>query len=672
VGNAVGDDCSESSDSTSTHVTVVNTQSPSGTSFRRWQRIVRDTRWDGGEQYDCSLTGVNGGGTMNFSLTEGSLNGSDGPGCVGVNASFCWASYNMTAVILDQGSHTLTCDFYSSRTNEWGGFDGIIFTTDLAYVPDEGGPACDNDGLFTAGTCDTPGTLNWGPNEYSTGGSGKCNSNSLLSAGTPCDDGLACNENEVCDAVGVCGGGNARVCDDLIACTIDTCVEPTGCVFTPNDGLCADDGNPCTVSVCDVVLGCQINNLPNGTPCTVDTCDSTCLNGVCDGCVCLSDADCADADPCTVDVCNIPAGTCLDYYVEVIPFSTGPGLRRISGNGQFGPVPASGGTRLPNPLIVQLNQTGGCEPGPCAPVLGTNITFEIWPYTSAGGDPAECDLCTDANNDGVCDNRGNQCTCDPYPGHPLCTPGNCARCENYCYGKENFYLTPTGEELYSTRVCNTDEGTIIDLINDAESASLVVQTDANGQAAVGLKVPDNGGITVVRATGAGQEVVFFAAGMEGLSNVIGIPADQGPAMGPLSWTESGNGTSQAQYLAYLCDWRNYELLRRRVRRALLCRRWKRSVDRRGEGHGHGREHHIDHRGHSRGYTGRGLGDGGRRFLDQLQGLGEVPGIGRFDGGQASRVPAGGPQADIHQRLHGEPDRDAGQGQADGLGQLHYL
>ncbi|MFC1654613.1 hypothetical protein ACFL2F_02305, partial [Myxococcota bacterium] len=557
---AVGQDCYSTGNRTISHTTVFNTQSSSGTSFMVWQRIIADMSYESGEQYNCSLTGVSGG-TANFSLLETPLlNGTHGPGCAGTdyNGHFCWAAYNLTPFVLDQGEHTLTCSITTNATNEFIGFDGIIFTTDLAYVPDEGGPACDSDALFTAGTCNTP-PLDWGPNEYTSGGGGKCNSNVPLLAGTACDDGLACNENEDCDGAGVCGGGSASVCNDGVACTDDSCVEPTGCIFTPNDSLCADDGNPCTVSVCDQFLGCQINNRPNGTACTIDTCNSTCLNGVCNGCVCLSDADCVDADPCTVDVCDIAAGSCVDHYVEVIPFSTGPGLRRISGNGQFGPVPASGGTRLPNPLIVQLNQTGGCEPGPCAPVAGTNITFEIWPYTDDSGDPAVCDLCPDTNDDGVCDNRGNQCTCDPYPGHPLCPVGSCARCVNYCYGKENFYSTPTGEELYSTRVCNTDEGVIVNLATAAESTSLVVQTDANGQAAVGLKVPDDGGITVVRATGAGQEVVFFAAGMEGLSNVIGIPADQGPAIGPLSWTESGNGTSQAQYLAYLLDWKNYEL-----------------------------------------------------------------------------------------------------------------
>jgi hypothetical protein len=280
--NAVGTDCLRSSGSNS-HSYTFTTQSPSGTQFMIWQRIYMDTGWDSGEQYNCSLTGVNGGGTMNFSLVEGPLNsGTHGADCDATNNNFCWASYNLAPVILDQGSHTLSCSISTNRSTEWGGHDGLIYTTDLAYVPDVGSPACDNDAQFTGGTCDTP-PLNWGPNEYTVGGTGKCNSNSPLSSGTPCDDGLACNVGEDCDGAGACTGGGAPTCDDGVACTDDSCVEPSGCIYTPNDSLCADDGNPCTVSVCDVLLGCQINNVSNGTPCTIDTCSSTCLNGVCAG-----------------------------------------------------------------------------------------------------------------------------------------------------------------------------------------------------------------------------------------------------------------------------------------------------------------------------------------------------------------------------------------------------
>ena len=49
----------------------------------------------------------------------------------------------------------------------------------------------------------------------------------------------------------------ARICDDGIDCTNDTCNPATGCVFTP----ACDDGNPCTVDTCDLALNmCTYQN----------------------------------------------------------------------------------------------------------------------------------------------------------------------------------------------------------------------------------------------------------------------------------------------------------------------------------------------------------------------------------------------------------------------------
>ena len=62
--------------------------------------------------------------------------------------------------------------------------------------------------------------------------------------GTPCSDGNACTTGDSCSG-GTCAPGAATVCNDGNACTNDSCVAPTGCVFTSNTNAC-DDGNPCT------------------------------------------------------------------------------------------------------------------------------------------------------------------------------------------------------------------------------------------------------------------------------------------------------------------------------------------------------------------------------------------------------------------------------------------
>jgi hypothetical protein len=64
-----------------------------------------------------------------------------------------------------------------------------------------------------------------------------------------CDDGLACNGIERCNA-GICGGGTPLTCDDGVACTVDSCTEPGSCVYTPNDSACASG------EMCDPAAGC--------------------------------------------------------------------------------------------------------------------------------------------------------------------------------------------------------------------------------------------------------------------------------------------------------------------------------------------------------------------------------------------------------------------------------
>jgi hypothetical protein len=121
--------------------------------------------------------------------------------------------------------------------------------------------------------------------------------------GTPCPDATICNGDEIC-AGGVCSAGTPLNCDDGNACTIDVCDPVLGCqyanqpdgsscadatlcngdetcvlgVCTPGTPLDCDDLNPCTADSCDPILGCQNPALPDGTSCGVGL---TCSNGVC-------------------------------------------------------------------------------------------------------------------------------------------------------------------------------------------------------------------------------------------------------------------------------------------------------------------------------------------------------------------------------------------------------
>jgi MYXO-CTERM domain-containing protein len=75
--------------------------------------------------------------------------------------------------------------------------------------------------------------------ESCTGSAVDCPADALQPDATPCNDGLACNEGEVC-ATGVCGGGATTDCNDGNPCTTDTCGEPTGCESVAITG-CSDD-----------------------------------------------------------------------------------------------------------------------------------------------------------------------------------------------------------------------------------------------------------------------------------------------------------------------------------------------------------------------------------------------------------------------------------------------
>ncbi|MCC6874719.1 MAG: hypothetical protein IT378_10480 [Sandaracinaceae bacterium] len=69
-----------------------------------------------------------------------------------------------------------------------------------------------------------------------------------------CDDGLACNGAERCDALGRCQSGTPPRCpDDGVACTVERCVDPAGsCESTPVDSACPMG------QLCDAVTGCQV------------------------------------------------------------------------------------------------------------------------------------------------------------------------------------------------------------------------------------------------------------------------------------------------------------------------------------------------------------------------------------------------------------------------------
>jgi hypothetical protein len=68
----------------------------------------------------------------------------------------------------------------------------------------------------------------------------------LVCAGTPAPDGTPCTDDDLCTSadscqLGKCQAGPPLSCDDGDPCTVDMCVSPTGCLFSPRDCVAPPD-----------------------------------------------------------------------------------------------------------------------------------------------------------------------------------------------------------------------------------------------------------------------------------------------------------------------------------------------------------------------------------------------------------------------------------------------
>ncbi len=171
------------------------------------------------------------------------------------------------------------------------------------YMNESAGTACGN---AESGPCDNRDTCD---------GSGVCQPNNVPN-GTPCDDGMFCNGDDLCLG-GLCGVHEGNPCMSGENCNEDTnmCV-PAGECDGPED--CPDDtANPCTIPAClDGV--CGFSFAPMGTACgsssttecdAPDTCDGAgmCVNRLDPaGTVCRPAASACDV----AEMCSGTSATC--------------------------------------------------------------------------------------------------------------------------------------------------------------------------------------------------------------------------------------------------------------------------------------------------------------------------------------------------------------------------
>lgn len=239
---------------------------------------------------------------------------------------------------------------------------------------------------------------------YCHGGSGeqqeaKCAKPCETAGKKGCNDGNPCTV-DVCDAATESGKdstcshtptSNGAVCDDGDACTTsDACVSGA-CGGSVKD---CGDGDPCTADTCDPVTGCAYSNddgksCDDGDACTGGTTGDSCKAGKCVGGAAL---DCDDANPCTTDSCDK---------------ATGCGHLALDGN-DCDDDSACTGTTAKADICVK----GVCEGG--APV----ICDDADPCTTDACDAAVG--CTVTNSDATPCDDGNACTLGD-----ACTGGAC-------------------------------------------------------------------------------------------------------------------------------------------------------------------------------------------------------------------------------------------------------
>ena len=302
--------------------------------------------------------------------------------------------------------------------------------------------------------------------------------NDCVSTGDPCAAGAFCNEtSDLCDECSIDGD-----CDDLVACTDDTCVAGS-CVFTPNDVNCTD-GLFCNgAEVCDAINGCLPGTDPcdDAVACTVDSCDDvldTCTNApsdaLCDdtlfctgvetcdainGCQPGSDP-CDDAVACTDDLCDDLLDSCTNTANDVNCddglFCTGVETCDAINGCQPGPDPCSDGVVCTDDLCDEVADScasipndANCDDGAsCNGMETCDAVNDCLPGTDPCQDNVGCtddscdellDACTNAPNDALCDDA-LFCTgveiCDPINdcqvGSDPCAPLFCDELGGIC------------------------------------------------------------------------------------------------------------------------------------------------------------------------------------------------------------------------------------------------
>lgn len=258
-------------------------------------------------------------------------------------------------------------------------------------------------------------------------------------AGTPCDGGFICTAATCQDLKGCVAAADKKSCDDGKPCTIDECIEGTGCTSKIGGSAPCDDGDPCTqYDKCEAgKCAGAASNCDDGWPCTKDSCDGAngckhdvqlsgpcddgnactktteCKNGDCKG----ADVPCDDGNSCTTDLCD-PKKGCANNKLDSVPCEDGNACTQDT---QCGAGACTG-------QQVMCDDGKSCTTDACDPKTGCSNKLK-----------AKGAACVNA---GTCDEKGLcsamlNCGNGKLDKGEACDDGNknpCDNCNNTCTG----------------------------------------------------------------------------------------------------------------------------------------------------------------------------------------------------------------------------------------------
>ncbi|HVY32684.1 MAG TPA: hypothetical protein VHB79_39380 [Polyangiaceae bacterium] len=294
-----------------------------------------------------------------------------------------------------------------------------------------------SDQCHSAGTCD--------PKD------GTC-SNPAKADGTLCNDGKTCTNADKCTA-GVCGGG-AITCDDKIACTVDSCVEPTGCKFDTSKCGCTSDAQCDDKNSCNGVETCDLGTLTckNGTAvncsnlddsCNVGTCDA--LTGSCKAVPRMDGTSCDDGDACTkTDACK--AGKC-----------TGSGAVTCTASDQ---CHNAGSCDPKTGVCSNPSKTDGTA---CSDGNACTTTDTCQTGVCTGSNPVLCTALDQCHSKGICDTVKGVCSNPAKADGASCNDGDkCTQTDTcqtgVCKGSNPVVCTAL-DQCHDVGACASGTGT---------------------------------------------------------------------------------------------------------------------------------------------------------------------------------------------------------------------